>query len=712
MAGIREEPADTGLAPATGRGTDGWGPPSRPSSRPASARTAGRGRLGAGLVEVPRVPCRDPVAAVLDNPVVAESKRFCGHCDAPVGRGEDGHPGESEGVCPRCGTRYSFLPKLRSGDLVGGQYEVLGCLAYGGLGWIYLARDHNVNDRWVVLKGLIDTGDTTAMAAAVAERRFLAEVEHPTIVKIYNFVQHPEPGTGLILGYIVMEYVGGSSLRELASAHRGADGRREPLPLPQVIAYGLEVLPALGYLHGLGLLYCDLKPDNVIQTDEQLKLLDLGAVRRMDDYESPLFYTAGYSAPELGKRPPSVASDLYTVGRMLAVLSIDIPEYRGRHKHSLPGADQAPLLAVFESYHRFLRRATHPDADLRFGSAQEMADQLVGVLREAVAIGGDQPPPGLSTVFSPQRHTFGSRAELVVPEPVEVAAALPVPQVDADDPAAGYLATVTGTDPAAVVKGLDSAPVVTAEVLMRRARALIDLREVAAAGEVLDSVSPEASDGWRMRWYRGLVAVARGRATEARAAFDAVYDMLPGEPAARLALAASLELSGDQEAAARYYELVWRTDHTYVSAAFGLARTRLAQGHRSWAVAALDSVPDSSSHYVAAQVAAIKVRTSGRLATELAVIDLIEAGERLERLGLDSERGAELTAQVLCAAFDWVLAGGDGTDVSVLGCPLTERDLRFGLERCYRTLARLAKTRRERTTLVDRANAVRPRTFT
>jgi len=54
---------------------------------------------------------------------------------------------------------------------VAGQYEVLGCLAFGGLGWIYLARDRNVSDRWVVLKGLLNTGDADAMAAAVADFR-------------------------------------------------------------------------------------------------------------------------------------------------------------------------------------------------------------------------------------------------------------------------------------------------------------------------------------------------------------------------------------------------------------------------------------------------------------------------------------------------------------------------------------------------------------
>jgi serine/threonine-protein kinase PknG len=66
--------------------------------------------------------------------------------------------------------------------VLSGRYEVLGCLAHGWLGWIYLARDTHVSDkvadRWVVLKGLIDTGDPDAMAAAVNERRFLVNVDH------------------------------------------------------------------------------------------------------------------------------------------------------------------------------------------------------------------------------------------------------------------------------------------------------------------------------------------------------------------------------------------------------------------------------------------------------------------------------------------------------------------------------------------------------
>ncbi|HEY6792597.1 MAG TPA: serine/threonine protein kinase, partial [Trebonia sp.] len=195
-----------------GSGSGSGSSSSRRGSRSSSGRRSSRGMLGAGLVDVPPVPARDPATAVLANPEVPEHRRYCGNCDQPVGRGRDGRPGLTEGFCRNCGTRFSFRPKLSPGELVAGQYEVLGCLAHGGLGWIYLAKDRNVSDRWVVLKGLLNTGDADAMEAALAERQFLAQVEHPNIVRIYNFVQQPDRVTGEASGYIVMEYVGGKSL--------------------------------------------------------------------------------------------------------------------------------------------------------------------------------------------------------------------------------------------------------------------------------------------------------------------------------------------------------------------------------------------------------------------------------------------------------------------------------------------------------------------
>ena len=144
---------------------------------------------------------------------------------------------------------------------------------------------------------------------------------------------------GVPVGYIVMEYVGGTSLKQIRKA------RNAPLPPDQAVAYIVEIAPALGYLHSQGLAYCDFKPDNVMQTDEQLKLIDLGAVVAMDDEESAIYGTLGYQAPEIAETGPTVASDVYTVGRTLAVLVMDVPQENGRFVEQLPGPATVPVLA-------------------------------------------------------------------------------------------------------------------------------------------------------------------------------------------------------------------------------------------------------------------------------------------------------------------------------------------------------------------------------
>ena len=134
------------------------------------------------------------------NPVVAESKRICTKCDHVLKR--------EKGFCSKCGKKYCFTPSLKPGDVVAGQYEVRGAIAYGGLGWVYLGFDQ-VLSRYVILKGLLDTEDASSAAVAVAEKKFLAAVKHPNIVGIYNFVNQGSEG------FIVMEYVGGKTLNAL-----------------------------------------------------------------------------------------------------------------------------------------------------------------------------------------------------------------------------------------------------------------------------------------------------------------------------------------------------------------------------------------------------------------------------------------------------------------------------------------------------------------
>jgi serine/threonine-protein kinase PknG len=663
-------------------------------------RTTARSRLGAGLVEVPPIPYRDPATAVLQQPAVPEARRFCARCGEPVGRSRDGEPGRTDGFCRSCGAPFSFAPKLAAGETVAGQYEVVGCLAHGGMGWVYLAKDHNVSDRWVVLKGLLNTGDEDAMAAALAERRFLAEVEHPNIVKILNFVQHGSAG------YIVMEYVGGTSLKDILRSRRDANGgAAQPLPVAQAIAYILEVLPAFGYLHRRDLLFCDFKLDNVIQTEHSLKLIDLGGVYRIGDASSPVYGTVGYQAPEISQAGPSIPSDLFTVARTLALLCFDFRAYQGQLKFTLPPPDTVPVLDRFDSLYRFLVKATAPDPDNRFQSAEEMADQLFGVLREVVAADDGTTVPAQSTLF-----TSDLRADPATPDWRR----LPTLRVASEDPATGYLATLATAEPAALVEQLREAPVRTVEVDLRLARALTELGAWRDARALCDAIEQHNPWEWRAAWARGVEYLARGRPGGAIEPLTKVYEAVPGELAPKLALGVMWELAHAPDRALRWYEVVARTDPTYTTAAFGLARCRQATGDRHGALAAYDAVPSSSSSHEDAQVAKVELLAATDDGRVPQTDELRAAEATLQSLSLDPERRAGLTLRVLIGALALVDAdgAGDAAGATILGVGLSDHQLRLGIERGYRTLAHLTEDREERIRIVDDANAVRPRTWT
>jgi hypothetical protein len=89
-------------APSAPSGPSAWsgsGQSSRSRSRGRGSSRSARGRLGAGLVEIPPVPYRDPASAILADPQVPENKRYCSGCDQPVGRDWDGRPGLTKGFC-------------------------------------------------------------------------------------------------------------------------------------------------------------------------------------------------------------------------------------------------------------------------------------------------------------------------------------------------------------------------------------------------------------------------------------------------------------------------------------------------------------------------------------------------------------------------------------------------------------------------------------
>jgi serine/threonine-protein kinase PknG len=501
-----------------------------------------------------------------------------------------------------------------------------------------------------------------------------------------------------------MEYVGGRSLKEIVLARRR---QGESLPLPLVLAYGLEILHAFGYLHSHGLLYCDLKPDNVLQTEEQLKIIDLGGVISADDDDSPVYGTVGYQAPEVAERGPSPSSDLYTVGRTLAVLSFEFTGYTRRYRNRLPDRDQIPLLAEHESFDRLLRRATDADPDRRFRTAEDMAVQLTGVLREVLSVREGRPRPAPSTLFGSETRAYGTRPAATPtarPARVAMATALPIPLADPADPAARLLSGLAASGPAQVFAALSNATVRSIEVELRLIRAKIELGRTEAA---LNHLARISQDDWRVGWYRGLANLAAGGFGHARDFFDATFSLLPGEPAPKLALAFCAQARRELEQAGRYFELVWNTDHSFISAAFGLAAVRGAQQDHARSVEVLESIPDTSIHYVDAQQAAITARLR---AVRLTFAELSTAAERMLALGLDGEPGLRLTADVLETALEWLGRWQTRPADRLVGVDFTESGLRLELERTYRSLAQLTPHRAQRIELIDRANTTRPRT--
>ncbi|MER6343787.1 tetratricopeptide repeat protein [Streptomyces sp. NPDC001595] len=736
------------------------GPAHGPVHRPTGPVTGELDRDG--LLVLPYLPSPEPSEAAETTPRPPTGGRRCGAdgCAGTIGVSYDGGPAPDHGFCTECGTEYSFRPKLRPGDRVGGHYEVLGYLAVGGHGWVYLAEDTRVPGLHVVLKGLINTGDAVARRAAVEERRSLTTLHHRDIVRIVTYVQHQTAGEREPTGYIVMEYVGGRSLawirfapeEELARLFGGG------FDFGHVITYGCKILGALEYLHDQGLLYCDMKPENVIHYGREIKVIDLGAIRRTDDRSSGLVYTMGYSPPkkERDERGLHIDSDLYTVGRTLKVLA----------ERAAPPAGLAA-----RSFEALIRRATNPQWDARFRSAAEMSRQLWEVLREHQALSGHQPYPERSTRFEPTAALFGAALGTVpplehwtgrtgtevpelparAPDPRGTARALPVPIPDARDGAAVLLGGLAAATPDRIAERAEHDPALrTVETALWLCRSYLGAGNAGRAGRWLDRARERTDEhDWRIFWHRGLLHLTRGEVDKAEGEFAAGYAALPGEWAPKLALgycseylserlrdAAEENITGAaagagpariqrgeeqrlrraearERQAEEYYEAVRRRDPAQGSAAFGLARIHLRRGERLRAVAVLDEVPTTSRHYDAALVAAVRA-LSGRLpgGHEPSPAGLREAAVRLPGLHLDGSGAwdrlvTELREHALVCrppgGWEHELPAGE-----LFGPADTPQASAVLLSRSLKRLADQARDARDRGDLLDRAYAVLP----
>ena len=197
-------------------------------------------------------------------------------------------------------------------------------------------------------------------------------------------------------------------------------------------------------------------------------------MRRIDDLDSAIFGTVGYQAPEVAEVGPSVASDIYTIGRTLATLVLDFRGNTTPTSRRCPPVADTPVFQTYDSFYRLLAKACALDPSDRFATVDELRAQVLGVLREVVAT--DRGPG------SPALH---SAASVLFEAPTSDEAGhplawdqLPALKVDASDPAASWLAGVNVERPRAAARARwPTRPQDTVEVRLRRTTAAIEAGE-------------------------------------------------------------------------------------------------------------------------------------------------------------------------------------------------------------------------------------------
>ncbi|HEV8631814.1 MAG TPA: protein kinase [Thermoanaerobaculia bacterium] len=198
-----------------------------------------------------------------------------------------------------------------------GRYEVLRELGKGAMGTVYLARDTAL-ERLVALKTFRFAGAETDLEdSAVNRRRTLREAQragvlsHPNVITIFDLVE-AESGSS---AYIVMEYVEGTGL----DARLRQSG---PLTLAQAAPLVAQIASALDHLHARGIVHRDVKPGNVLVTEDgRLKITDFGVARTEDPahtLDSEIYGTPYYMSPEqIQGQPLDGRSDVFSLGVLI-----------------------------------------------------------------------------------------------------------------------------------------------------------------------------------------------------------------------------------------------------------------------------------------------------------------------------------------------------------------------------------------------------------
>ena len=274
---------------------------------------------------------------------------------------------------------------VRPGTLFANRYEVKEMLGAGGMGVVYRAVDRELQEP-VAIKTLRPEalrGDAVALERFKQEIRLARKITHRNVVRTYDL--------GEVNGvyYLTMEYVEGTSLKQLI-------GSRGRLPVPVTLTIGKQLCRALEVAHDQGVIHRDIKPQNiVVDPSGFLKVMDFGIARLANrpqgkglTEEGASIGTPDYMSPEqLSGMELDARSDLYSAGVVLFECVTGRPPFQAetmyaliaKHVEEEPPDPRTLDAAVPESLARVILKAMAKEPAHRYQSAGELHDALAAI---------------------------------------------------------------------------------------------------------------------------------------------------------------------------------------------------------------------------------------------------------------------------------------------------------------------------------------------
>ena len=294
-----------------------------------------------------------------------------------------------------------FIPQ----SLAGGRYTVGELIGHGGMAQVHIGTDTRLG-RTVAIKIMRSdlAEDSIFLTRFRREARAVAQLNNPNIVSIYDSGEdqlEDAAGNTVQVPYIVMEYIKGQTLRDIIQVN----GSLSPQDAEQVM---IGVLNALDYSHSMGIIHRDIKPGNIMISDQgTVKVMDFGIARAMDDSSATMTQnqgvvgTAQYLSPEQARgEQVGAKSDLYSAGCVLYEMLTGKPPFTGdsavaiAYQHVSETATPISTLVpgLDKRWDSIVAKAMAKDTENRYADAAAFRQDIVTLAHGGMPIAANAHP--------------------------------------------------------------------------------------------------------------------------------------------------------------------------------------------------------------------------------------------------------------------------------------------------------------------------------